>query len=435
MTKSTGLTSLRLHGHNRLQSVMTETHAGNGGTKVVDQLLIDISTGDSSVVGSQTATRDKIQTIDSGKSVSRKKSTSETTVKTTTNRSANSTAKGQSTDVLKGLNELKDLQRQSLSSMNQMISTMTSAVETFTQARTSRKRKRDEMSESESSDQEDLSDPGMAGNSPGDISNQVNDLLQSTESSKNCSKANEDEVLGELSKLYESEGTVSDPINAKLASLVDKMVKTSLSEEKVKEKHEKYNRPENCENLINTRVNPEIWTKVRSNTRSRDLKMQKLETSLLKSMIPIVKMSDKLLELKSNSKSASPSDVAEFLQLSLDSLALMGHSINEVNIKRRELIKPDLNDQFKQLCGSHTPVTKLLFGDDLPKSVKEISETNKVGVKVSSKPPTHYNKQQKRSTFPHGSHHQSQKPFLWKYQGPGKRSHLDPKKKGKPNQH
>ena len=225
---------MRLHGHNRLQSVMTETHAGNGGTKVVDQLLIDISTGDSSVVGSQTATRDNIQTIDSGKSVSRKKSTSETTVKTTTNRSANSTAKGQSTDVLKGLNELKDFQRQSLSSMNQMISTMTSAVETFTQARTSRKRKRDEMSESESSDQEDISDPGMAGNSPGNISNQVNDLLQSTESSKNCSKANEDEVLGELSKLYESEGTVSDPINAKLASLVDKMVKTSLSEEKVK---------------------------------------------------------------------------------------------------------------------------------------------------------------------------------------------------------
>ncbi|XP_074612234.1 uncharacterized protein LOC141866599 [Acropora palmata] len=108
----------------------------------------------------------------------------------------------------------------------------------------------------------------------------------------------------------------------------------------------------------------------------------------------------------------------------------MGHSINEVNIKRCELIKPDLNDQFKQLCGSHTPVTKLLFGDDLPKSVKEISETNRVGVKVSSKPPTHYNKQQKRSNYHHGTHHQSQKPFLWKYQGPGKRSHQDHKKKG-----
>jgi len=296
-----------------------------------------------------------------------------------------------------------------------MISTMTLAVETFSQARTSCKRKRVEMSESESSDHEDPTDSGMAGNSPHDISSQVNDLLQPTESSKNGSKANEDEVLEELSKLYESEGKVSDPINAKLASLVDKMVKTSLSEGKIKEKHDKYNRPENCENLINTRVNPEIWSKVRSNTRSRDLKMRKLETSLLKRMIPIVKMSDKLLELKSNSKSASESDVSEFLELSFDSLALMGHYINEVNIRRRELIKPDLNDEFKQLCGSHMPVTKLVFGDDLPKSVKEISETNKVGVKLWSKPPTHYNKQQKRSNFSQRTHHQSQKPFLWKY--------------------
>ena len=315
-----------------------------------------------------------------------------------------------------------------------MISTMTIAVETLTQTKTSCKRKRDDMSESESSDQESNQEGSiaMAGNPPSDISSQVNDLLRTNESSKNSSKANGDEVLGQLSKLYESEGM--DPINAKLAALVDKMVKTSLSEEKTKEKNEKYNRPEICENLINTRVNPEIWSKIRSNTRSRDLKMQKLETSLLKSMIPIVRMSDKLLELKSSSESTSKSDVSEFLQLSLDSLALMGRSINEVNMKRRELIKPDLNDQFKQLCGSQTPVTKLLFGDDLPKSVKEISETNKVGVKVSSKQP-HYNKEQKRSNFSHCPHHQNQKPFLWKYQGPGKRSHLDPKKKGKPDQH
>ena len=73
------------------------------------------------------------------------------------------------------------------------------------------------------------------------------------------------------------------------------------------------------------------------------------------------------MELKSTSTSASQSDVSEFPQLSLDFLALMGHSINEVNIKRREVIKLDLNDQFKQLCGLLMPVTKLLFGDDLAK--------------------------------------------------------------------
>ena len=66
--------------------------------------------------------------------------------------------------------------------MNQMISTMTSAMETFTQVRTFKTLRRNEMSVAESSDQEDPNEPGMAGNSPSDITSQVNDLLQSTES-------------------------------------------------------------------------------------------------------------------------------------------------------------------------------------------------------------------------------------------------------------
>ena len=79
----------------------------------------------------------------------------------------------------------------------------------------------------------------------------VDDLSQKATSKKRY-KTDEDEVLGELTKLYDSVGTVSDPVNAKLASLVDKIVKTILSEEKTREKHEKYNSPENCENLIST---------------------------------------------------------------------------------------------------------------------------------------------------------------------------------------
>lgn len=98
-------------------------------------------------------------------------------------------------------------------------------------------------------------------------------------------KPDENEVLGELTKLCDCEGTVNNQVNAKL-------VETSLIGEKTKEKHEKYNRPENWENLISTRVDTEIWSKVGSNTRSRDVRMQKLETNLLKSMIPIVKYAD-----------------------------------------------------------------------------------------------------------------------------------------------
>lgn len=205
------------------------------------------------------------------------------------------------------------------------------------------------------------------------------------------------------------------------------MAKTCLSEEKTKEKHEKYHRTENCENLINTRVNSEIWSKIKSNTRSRDQGMQKLETSLLKNMIGIIKIADRLLDLKSNSKPASESAVSEFLPLSLDSLALLGHSINEVNIKRHELIKPDVNDHFKQLCSSQNLVTKLLFGDDLPKSVKEISETNKVGVIKAAITLPQTSKETKLSLLPTQSESEA---LLKEVSGAGKKITTGPQKEG-----
>ena len=71
----------------------------------------------------------------------------------------------------------------------------------------------------------------------------------------------EESVLAELSKIYDSEGAVSDAVSTQLANLVDKMVKNKLSEENAKEKLTKYNRPQNCENLVSTRVNPQIWLK------------------------------------------------------------------------------------------------------------------------------------------------------------------------------
>ena len=46
----------------------------------------------------------------------------------------------------------------------------------------------------------------------------------------------EDNVLAVLPKIYDSEGAVSDAVSTQLANLVDKMVKTKLSEENAKDK-------------------------------------------------------------------------------------------------------------------------------------------------------------------------------------------------------
>ena len=79
--------------------------------------------------------------------------------------------------------------------MQQQIATVNSTMEVFSQAKTSRKRKRHKISESECSEHEDTA---MAENST-NISNEVDGLLQ-TAASKKRSKTDEYEVLGELTK-------------------------------------------------------------------------------------------------------------------------------------------------------------------------------------------------------------------------------------------
>ena len=176
---------------------------------------------------------------------------------------------------------------------------------------------------------------------------------------------------------------MGDAASTQLANLVDKMVKPKLSEENAKEKLAKYYRPQNCENLVSTRFNPKICAKMRSSSKSRDLRMQRIETSMLKSMHPIISLTHKLLTLKSDPQTLSKEDVSSFLRFTLDSLPFKAHSVYEVNLRRRDLIRPDLNQQNKQLCSSQTPISKFSFADDLPKAVKEISETNKVSQRVS----------------------------------------------------
>ena len=52
---------------------------------------------------------------------------------------------------------------------------------------------------------------------------------------------------------------VSRPISEKLAEIINERWASKLGENTVKETVEKYDRPENCGNLVAPKVNPEIW--------------------------------------------------------------------------------------------------------------------------------------------------------------------------------
>ena len=186
----------------------------------------------------------------------------------------------------------------------------------------------------------------------------------------------ESDFLGSIAAEYDLDEACSGDVGPKLAKIINKMIRTKLSDEKLKEKLSNYSRPGNCENVPGTKVNPEVWSKIRSGTRSRDLKLQRLQNVIQKATIQLIKLTDQCMKREISSMKLSDENVARTL---LDVIALLGHANCELIQRRRDMIRPDLNNQYQQICAEHVGFTDLLFGNDLPKQIQDISATNRVG--------------------------------------------------------
>ena len=107
--------------------------------------------------------------------------------------------------------------------------------------------------------------------------------------------------------------------------------------------------------------------------------MQRVQNTLLKATIPIFKVVNQLM----TNPNGTDNDKALIKHL-MDSVALLGILI--VNLSR-DLIRPDLNNNYQQLCSEHIEFASWLFGDDLPKQVQDIiiSATNRGSQQLSSR--------------------------------------------------
>jgi len=115
---------------------------------------------------------------------------------------------------MEGLKTLQEQQTASLASLGTAITDMVSTVKEFMHSSgsgTSRKRKRDALSESDS-DEHEINDEIESV----DVDEAYEKLVSEDKTAEKPAE-DEDNVLAALSKSYDSEGAVSDPVSSQLA--------------------------------------------------------------------------------------------------------------------------------------------------------------------------------------------------------------------------
>ena len=185
-----------------------------------------------------------------------------------------------------------------------------------------------------------------------------------------------------LPSIFEETETFGPDVAAAFAQRVNNAVSKKLLETEFKELQDKYKSPKNCNFLCVSKVNLELWHDLLRSTKSKDLGLKEIQKNLVKSAQPMIQLLDTVLKLQVDQ---TPVDSSQILPLIADAVTLLGHASYLTSLKRREFLKPDIAPAYQSVCSKSNPVTTNLFGDELPKHIKEIGEVNKISRKTMSR--------------------------------------------------
>jgi hypothetical protein len=143
--------------------------------------------------------------------------------------------------------------------------------------------------------------------------------------------------------------------------------------------------PQNCEKFTVPKVNKGIWSSLQRKAKDQDLKLQQIQSIMCKTFYPLAHLMDKLLKSQSKRQSLSGADLNDCLTLCNDTFKLLQLGFTEMSQRRRLSLKPELANEYKALCSSEIPVSDYLFGDDLEKQIREITDAKKVSRKITEK--------------------------------------------------
>lgn len=196
-----------------------------------------------------------------------------------------------------------------------------------------------------------------------------------------AAQSNSSQTLESSETLLPSIFEETESFGPKVVDIIAERINDSCSKKpldtKLKELQDKYKTPENCKVLCVPKVNLELWHDLPRATKTRDLGLQELQKNIFKSAQPMLLLFDTVVKAKAEKKAIQPIEISPTLA---DAVTLIGHASYLASLKRREFLKPDISSAYQSVCSKSNPVTTFLFGDELPKHIKDI--VNKISRKT-----------------------------------------------------
>ena len=116
--------------------------------------------------------------------------------------------------------------------------------------------------------------------------------------------------------------------------------------------------------------------------KSIDLAFQKVQEPLVEGLSALAILSDHLVKEVQSSKTTNTREV---LNQVMDAIAILANANWRLNMKRQEIIKPELNPSYTRLSKEEIKPSQKLYGDDLPKHLKEMTDAKRAGQQMQKK--------------------------------------------------
>ena len=186
------------------------------------------------------------------------------------------------------------------------------------------------------------------------------------------------DTLTGIEDFYAASDNVGPEIDAQLAKIVSGFVTTRLPDDKLKDKLTACLAPKNCAGIVSPRVNPEIWEKLSTQTKSRDVRSQRTQNALVGAIAEIAVTANTLVRSSRSGDPLSGPEMGTALTSLVDALALLGNVNLDMNQRRRDDQRGDINNAYKGLCKDGADGSVLLYGDNLSTRIDDINRSNKV---------------------------------------------------------